>query len=122
MIPTRRQIIGGLILFALLIVAALFVREQWRQVRSAKTSERVAKGQSAAAIESGADAANTIGNRAAADADADTLTRENTDAIRNADGADAPVAGGVRDAGLASLCRRAAYSRDPRCVQQAPAR
>lgn len=122
MIPTRRQIIGALILIALLIVAVLFIREQWQQARSAKTSERVSKGQAGAAIESGSDAADTIGNRAAADAETDTLTRENTDAIRQADGADAPVAAGVRDAGIAGLCRRAAYSRDPRCVQQAPAR
>lgn len=122
MIPTRRQIIGTLILIAILLVAVLFIREQWQQARNAKTSERVSKGQAGAAIESGSDAADTIGNRAATDATTDSLTRENTDAIRQADGADAPVAAGVRDAALAGLCRRAAYSRDPRCVQHPPAR
>ena len=37
--------------------------------------------------------------------------------IRNAKGADAPVDPAVRDAGLASLCRRAAYRSSERCLR-----
>lgn len=115
---TRRNFIGGLILLALSIVLALFALDQWKAARSANAQAKLSTGQTGAAIESGRDAANTIGNRMDADAVTDQLTRENADAIRNAEGASAPVAAPVRDAGLASLCRRAAYQRDPRCMQQ----
>lgn len=85
--------------------------------RSAKTQLAVSKNQAGAALESGRDAVDTVGKQQASEQAADRVTKENEDAIRNADGADAPVAGGVRDAGLASLCRRAAYRNDPRCLQ-----
>lgn len=114
----RKNFIGGLILLGLAIVLALFALEQWRAARSAKAQAKLSTSQAGAAIESGHDAAATIGNRMDADATTDQITRENEDAIRRAEGADAPVAAPLRDAGIASLCRRAAYQRDPRCVQQ----
>lgn len=115
---TRQKIIGGAILIVLAIVLVLLALEQWRGARAAKAQAKLATGTAGAAIASGKDAANTIGNRMDADAATDQVTRENADAIRNAEGASAPVAAPVRDAGLASLCKRAAYQRDPRCVQQ----
>ena len=111
------MIAGGVVL----LLGFLWLRS-CDEARSAKTQAKLSTGQAGAAIQSGGDAANTIGNRMEADAASDLTTRENADAIRNAEGAGAPVAAAVRDAGLAGLCRRAAYSRDARCVQPPTAR
>ncbi len=84
-----------------------------------KAEARLGKNQAEAAAQSGQDAVNTVGaagDREAASAD---LTRSNDQEIRNAEGADAAVAAPARDAGLASLCRRASYRNDPKCVQRA---
>jgi hypothetical protein len=84
---------------------------------SPKAEARLSRNQAEAAAESGSDAVNTVGvagEREAASAD---LTRANEKDIRDAEGADATVAAPVRDAGIASLCKRRSYSRDPRCVQ-----
>lgn len=105
----------------LLIVGLLWLRS-CEDARTAKTATKLATGQAGAAIESGHDASGTIGNRMDADAAGDRLTQENRDAIKNAPGADAPVDPRLRDTALASLCRRAAYRSDPKCVQHAPAR
>lgn len=114
---TAARVLMGLVA-ALLIVGLLWLRS-CQQERSAKAQATLAKSQASAATASGSDAANTVGNRMAADAETDTLTRSNADEIHKADGADAPVAGGVSAAGRASLCRRAAYQHDPKCVQHA---
>ncbi|WP_447724654.1 hypothetical protein [Sphingomonas koreensis] len=118
---TRRAIVI-LGLAVTLVIAILFGLSQCERARTAGTEAKVSKGQTDAAIESGSDAVDTLGNRSAADVTGDRISQENEDAIRKAEGANAPVAGPVRDAGLASLCRRAAYSRDPRCVQPSPTR
>lgn len=111
------KILIGLVV--LLLVAAIVAQRSCSEALTARTSASLATGQAGAAIESGHEAADTIGNRMANDADTDAITRENDDAIRNAEGANAPVAAPVRDAGLASLCRRAAYRGSPKCVQHA---
>jgi hypothetical protein len=118
----RTTIIVALLAAAVLLAGGLFAWHEWTVSHAAKTEARVSAGQAGAAVASGKDAANTVGNRMDADAAEDTLTKENADAIRNADGASAPVAAPVRDAGLRSLCRRAAYSRDPKCLQHADPR
>lgn len=84
-----------------------------------KAEARLARNQAEAASQSGADAVNTVGRAGDREAAGDALTRSNDKDIRDAEGADATVAAPVRDAGLASLCKRRAYSRDPRCVQYA---
>lgn len=104
------------------VAGGLFAWHQWTVARNAKTEATLGKNQAGAATASGADAANTVGNRMDADAAEDTLTRSNDDDIRKADGASAPVAAPVRDAGLRSLCRRAAYRGDPKCVLYADPR
>lgn len=120
MIPINRTtIIAALVAVAVLIGGGLFAWHEWSVARNAKTVAKVSAGQAGAALDSGKDAANTVGNRMDADAAGDQLTKENADDIRKADGASAPVAAPVRDAGLRSLCRRAAYSRDPKCLQLA---
>lgn len=108
---------------ALVIIAAVLVTGAYFTVRQfflggAKTEIKLQAEQGKAATASGKDAVGTLGNTMANEAAADTITRENADAIRNAQGADAPIAPPLRDAGIASLCRRAAYHSDPRCVQR----
>lgn len=110
--------IAIVLLIALALAGALVVRS-CRESRTATTIAKVASGQAAAATASGTDAVNTVGNRMAADTASDRLTKENDDAIRSAEGADAPVAAPVHNAGLAGLCRRAAYRGDRGCVQHA---
>lgn len=112
--------LAALVLLALL--AALFVQRSCSTARSATAAAKLATGQAGAAIASGHDAADTIGNRMAGDAAGEAITRENDDAIRNARGADAPVDPAASAAGLRSLCRRAAYRGDPQCVQYADPR
>lgn len=75
-----------------------------------------------AAIESGADAAGTVGEVGTRASETDMITRENENAIRNAEGADAPVNPAAAAAGRDSLCRRAAYRDSPECVQRAAPR
>ncbi|MEM6494845.1 MAG: hypothetical protein AAF650_10750 [Pseudomonadota bacterium] len=72
-----------------------------------------------AAIESGHDAANTVGNVGARAQASDALTQSNSEEIRNAEGANQDVDPGVARAGRRSLCRRAAYRDKPECVQLA---
>jgi hypothetical protein len=110
-------IIGGLVIAALIV--GFLLLEQCSATRSSKTRADIATGQAGATMISGNDAVNVVGGRAEADAAGDKLTRENEDAIRQAEGADAPVAAPVRDAGHASLCGRDAYRGKPECVQHA---
>ncbi len=117
MIPDRRLVIAGLAAAAVVLLLALFAWHEWRPAGTAKAETRLATGQAAAALASGQDAGNAIGNRMDSDATTDTITRENDHAIRTAPGADAPVDPALRDAGLAGLCRRAAYRGDPKCLQ-----
>lgn len=111
---TTKLILGAVA--ALLIVFALW----WLYATitaKPKAEARLGKNQTEAAQQSGEDAVNTVGAAGEREAGIDETTRTNEREIRNAEGADAPVAGGVRDAGLRSLCRRASYRNDPRCVQ-----
>lgn len=118
-----RGTIGALALWAIVVLAcAALAFCQMDRARTASAEGKLNRNQTGAAIESGADAVNVIGNRAQADAAVDAATKENNNEIRQAEGAAAPVAPAVRDAGLASLCRRAAYRLDPKCVQQARSR
>lgn len=106
----------------LILMMGMLLLNQCQKTRNAKAEADLYLEQADAAVRSGRDAVDTFGNRVAEDAAGDALTRENDNAIRNAEGASAPVAYGVRDAGLASLCRRAAYRGDPKCVQYADPR
>lgn len=114
------RILGGLIIAALLF--GLFALRQCGVTKSAKTQATLEHNQGSAAMQSGGDAANTVGNRMALDRQFEEITEENNNAIRNAKGSDAPVDPAVRDAGLAGLCKRAAYSGNPKCVRNTPAR
>lgn len=88
-----------------------------------ETQVKVTGGQLGASRASGTDAVNTIGNVMGNEQATDQITRENGDAISNAQGATVVVDPAVRAAGLQSLCRRASYRNShPACVQQPAAR
>jgi multidrug efflux pump subunit AcrA (membrane-fusion protein) len=116
-------IVAGLVVAALM--ACLLVAGLARHVitggASAKTEARVAESQADAANASAAEAIAIIASGAASEAAIDAITLENDRAIRSAPGAGAPVDPGVAAAGLAGLCRRAAYLHNQRCLQFTPA-
>lgn len=98
------------------IVLILVLSWAWNAIRAdAEAEARLGKNQAEAASQSGSDAVNTVGKAGEREAESDALTRDNERSIRDAEGSDAKVATPARDAGLAALCRRAAYHDDPRC-------
>ncbi|MDE8654762.1 hypothetical protein [Novosphingobium album (ex Liu et al. 2023)] len=119
-IPAR--LIAGVAAGVILLTAILWISHAIGSGARAKVEARLNANQADAAAESGHDAVETLGTQAAAEDAADVITGENADAIHSAPGANAPVAAPVRDAGLRGLCRRAAYQRNPQCLQLAPAR
>ncbi|GEM_PF-2686566 len=114
--PLAIRVIIGLVLA--LLLAGFLLLQSCQTSTTAKTEAKLATGQTGAAIASGADAANTVGDVAARAATTDRTTLENADEIRSAPGANAPVADGVHAAGLRALCKRAAYRGRPECLQQ----
>lgn len=117
--PLGVRLLGAALLVAAL--AGLFALQSCQTARTAKTEARLGKGQTESALASGADAVESVGEVGARAAQTDRTTMENADDIRKAPGAAAPVAGGVHDAGLRALCKRAAYRGRPECLQLAPA-
>ncbi len=114
----RRVLIG--IAIALLAAGFLTLRS-CQSAETAKTEAKLATGQTGAALESGADAVGAIGRTHQSEVRIDVITQENDRAIRQAEGADAPVSDAVHAAGLRALCRRAAYRGSEQCLQFAPA-
>jgi hypothetical protein len=112
-IPTR-----ALLCLALALAAAFALWALWGAIRAnPKAEARLARNQAQAAAQSGSDAVNTVGAAAEREAASDALTRDNEADIRRAPGAADPVSAEARGAGLAALCKRAAYRDDPRCVE-----
>jgi hypothetical protein len=105
-------IVVGVIL--LIVAVSLFVRSCDTR-RSKAAQARLEHAQSAAQQNSAADAVNTISRSGEAQAASEEMTRQNEREIRNAQGADAAVDPAVRDAGIRSLCKRAAYRDSERC-------
>jgi type VI protein secretion system component VasK len=95
-----------------LLIAGFVTLRSCQAERTAKTETRLSKGQADAAVKSGSDAVETVGNRMAADRRGDQTVQETKDAINNASDAV-----GVDAAGRAGLCRLAGYSRRPECVR-----
>lgn len=104
-------VVAGIL--AVLVVWAAF--HFWQKSRSQAAQSRVEASQAQAAHDSAAEAINAVAASGAREAASDELTRTNEEEIRNAKGANAPVDPASRDAGLRALCRRAAYSDDPKC-------
>lgn len=110
------RIITALILVGLVWWAA----SSWMSGQSAKVEVKLKDNQVEAAMESGTDAVNTIGDQSGSEAAIDELTEGNRNEILSSDGSDAPVNPDVRSAGLRSLCRRAAYKQRDECLQLSP--
>lgn len=110
--------IVGAVLIALLAWAAF---HWWQSSVNAGAEARLATSQGQAVTESAKDAIRATGAVSARSEAEDSITRDNDHAIRQADGADAPVSRAVNDAGIAGLCKRRAYRCNPKCVQRAVA-
>lgn len=111
--------VWALIILAALVIVALTVVHL--VTSKPKAEANLGKNTTEAAQKNGADAVQTVGQVGKNDQASDDLTRTNADDIAHAKGADAPVDPAARDAGLRSLCKRRSYSRDPKCLQFAPA-
>jgi len=116
-----RWIAGFVMAVIVAFGVVLYITGALTRGASAKVEAKLSGNQVGAAQASGRDAVNTVASAASSEAAIDAITLENDRAIRAAPGAGAPVDPHLRDAGLAGLCRRAAYSRDQRCLQFTPA-
>lgn len=99
----------------LLIAVVGFTVRSCDQRRSKAAQSRLEHAQNDAQANSAADAVNTIAASGEAAAASEAQTRANEKDIRDAKGSDAAVDPAVRDAGLRSLCKRAAYRDSERC-------
>jgi hypothetical protein len=97
------------------ILASILYLQSCQAARQQGAQSRVDRGQTEALGNSAADAIATQGAAAARERASEDLGRTNEREIRNAKGANAPVDPAARDAGLRSLCRRAAYRESERC-------
>ncbi len=107
----------------LLVIAILWGPAACNRIRGLEAQSKVDRGQTEALGNSAADAVETQGKANQRETESEAVTRSNEKEIRNAEGANDPVNPAVRDAGLRSLCRRAAYRNSERCrVFATPAR
>ena len=120
MIRPTKTVHSALIAGALVLVglAGWFIIAALTDGKAAQIEATIAGNRADAASQSGGDAVQTVGDQAAGETAIDDLTRSNSNEIRSADGADAPVSSDLRGAGMRSLCRRAAYRDSEKCLQQ----
>jgi type II secretory pathway component PulM len=97
---------------ALVLVVGLTVRSCDKR-RSQAAQHKVERAQTGALTNSAADAVNTVGNVSTNAASSEALTRSNERSIRDAEGSSDKVNPAVRDAGFASLCKRASFRNSP---------
>jgi hypothetical protein len=107
--------IGAFVLALFLLIMAITTVSRCTSGNQKATQGRIDKGQEAAASNSAADAISTQSGVNANAVSSEDLTRSNREDIRNAQGANDKVNPAVRDAGLASLCKRPSYRNDSRC-------
>ena len=86
-----------------------------RKLAGEAARARLGEASAKAASRNGKDAVATVVTAARREQPSGELTQSNEKEIRNAQGADARLDPAVRNAGLGSLCRRAAYRDDERC-------
>ena len=92
------------------LVLALITMRSCSATNTAKTETRLATGQAGAAIESGTDAVQTIGNAQTNETDIHANVKEGTDAIQSA------PAGNSNDAADRAACRLRSYRNSSKCV------
>ncbi len=117
-----RLLASAMIAVICLFGVVLYITGALTRGATAEAEAKLSASQVGAAQASGRDAVNTVASAAASEAAIDAITLENDRAIRSAPGAAAPVDPALSAAAMRGLCRRAAYSRDPRCVLYPPAR
>lgn len=104
------RIIAALVGLALIAGLLLWGPAACRSYFTAKQEARVAKGQAGAAIDSGAEAMNTVSNVAASDAASDQAKKDGLDAIRSA------PEGQRGDATVRQSCKLRQYANSERCA------
>lgn len=110
----RRVVVIGALAFLLALAGGV---HSCRLATTAKTEAKLAGNQTGAALASGADAVEAVGEVGARAAASDALTKENADAIRSAPGAAVPVDPALDRVARERLCRRAAYRGRDECLQ-----
>jgi hypothetical protein len=110
-----------MLLAAVILIAVIVEGVHSCDVRHNKAAQaRVNSAQSGAFTNSAGDAVNTQANVAENEAASGDLTRSNEKDIRNAEGSSDKVNPAARDAGLRSLCKRAAYRDSQQCRMLQP--
>lgn len=104
-----------------LLIAAVLAVTRCGSGNQERAQARVEVFQDEAFANSAADAIATQQGAGARERASDELSRNNEKEIRDADGANDAVNPRVRDAGVASLCKRAAYRDSARCQLREPA-
>lgn len=112
---TRQGLFMALIIIALAALIILFGPAACNKIRSLTAQGKLDQAQSEAARNSSVDAIDTQGEVSERQTKGEDLTRSNEKEIRDAKGASDPVDPAVTDAGLRSLCRRAAYRNSEQC-------
>ena len=105
---TLSRIAIGMVLIALLF--GLLALRSCNVARTARTEAHLATGQRGAAIESGSDAVQTLGNAQAAERATHATVKEGTDAINQAPGGDS------NDAADRAACRLRSYRHSGKCI------
>lgn len=114
----RANIVPALIAALVLTLVAWGGWTLWTRATTAETKARIEARKSDNALQSGADAANTVGTRAQIDVNIDATSRRNSDEIYSIPGAQAPVSVDVNRASIVRMCRYAANRNNPNCVQR----
>jgi len=95
---------------AALLLAGLFAWHEWQASRTADVKTKLATGQATAAIQSGSDAVQTIGNAMTNETDIHATVKDGTDEINQA------PAGNSNDAADRATCRLRSYRHTSKCV------
>lgn len=104
-----------IVLVVLAVVVGGYMAVKRFFTHGVKTEAKLGKNQTKAAIDSGHDAVETLGNRQAEDAAGQKTVQETKDDISKQ-----TDAGGVTDAGNRGLCRLASHRSNPECLQRTP--
>ncbi len=118
MIPTSSKALLIISLALLAVFIMLAGPAACNAFRSKGAQSRVEKAQTGAVVNSAKDAIATQEASTGRERASEGLTATNTKEITSAEGADIKVHPGVNDAGIRSLCRRAAYRDSDRCRVQ----